>query len=125
MDTLPAVVRRYLDAYNASNIDELVACLTEDVVFENVSGGETNVRTTDRAAFEALARQSVHLFREREQTVTNCIAVADRVAIKVHYRAVVAADLPNGWRAGQAVDLEGASFFRLSGDRIAHVVDLS
>ncbi|HZH51295.1 MAG TPA: nuclear transport factor 2 family protein [Microvirga sp.] len=125
MDTVPPIVRRYLDAYNVRDVDGLVACLTEDVVFENVSGGTVNVRTTDRAAFESLARQSVHLFSEREQVATNCIAEGDRIAIKVRYRAVVAADMPNGWKAGQILDLQGVSFFKLAGGRIAEIADVS
>ena len=125
MDTLPTIVRRYLDAYNAKDMDALISCLAEDVVFENVSGGTVTASTNGRAAFGELARQSVGLFTEREQVVTNCIATADRVAIRIAYRAVVAADLPNGWKAGQSVALDGASFFRLRDGRIAEVVDIS
>lgn len=125
MDPVPPVIRRYLEAYNGFDVDTLVACLTEDVVFENVSGGQTSVRTQGRPAFMELARQGIAAFSAREQRVTNCIAAGSRAALRVSYRATVAADLPNGWTAGQVIALDGASFFTLRDDLIAEVVDVS
>ena len=125
MDVPPPVVRRYLDAYNARDVDALVACVTEDIVFENVATGTVTVRTEGRAAFEALARQGAAMFSAREQAVEACIATATRVALRIDFRATVAADLPNGWRAGQGLRLSGASFMRLRDGLIAEIVDES
>lgn len=119
------MIRRYLDAYNGFDVDALVACLTDDVVFENVSDGQTNARTQGRAAFEGLARQGASAFSAREQRVTNCVAAGMRAALRVSYHATVAADLPNGWTAGQVLALEGTSFFVLRDGLIAEVVDVS
>lgn len=125
MDHVPDILSRYIEAYNAKDLPGLLACLTEDVVFENWSGGELGARCEGRDAFEALAGQSLHLFSERRQTVTNCIDAGQRVALKIAYRATIAADLPNGWKAGQVVSLTGSSFARLKDGRIAELIDLS
>jgi steroid delta-isomerase-like uncharacterized protein len=125
MDEVPAVVRAYLEAYNDKDVDALVACLADDVVFESVSGGAVTARASGREAFADLARQSAALFSERRQAVSDCIAAGNRVAIKVDFHAVVAGDWPNGWKAGETLSLKGASFFTLADGHIAEIVDIS
>ena len=34
---LPDIIHRYLDVYNRRDVEALVACVSETVVFENVS----------------------------------------------------------------------------------------
>jgi steroid delta-isomerase-like uncharacterized protein len=125
MDPLPSIVRRYIAAYNAKDVEALLECLTEDVVFENLPGGSTTARVKGKAAFAELAWQSAGLFSERKQLVKACIAAGPRVAIKVDYRATAAVDLLSGWAAGQTIQLEGASFFTMRDGRIAELTDIS
>lgn len=125
MDPVPEIVQRYIAAYNAQNVEAMLACLTDDVRFENLSDGTVTAATTGKEAFARLAGQSVGLFSEREQVVEGCIAAGPRVALRIRYSATVAADLPNGWRAGQQVGLQGASFFTLRDGLIAELADIS
>jgi len=123
--TLPDVVSRYIDAYNAKDVPGMIACLTRDVRFRNVSGGKIDVETHDRAAFAELAGIGAAALAERQQTVTNAITVFDTTLVEIDYRATVATDLPNGWTAGQVLAFRGASSFVLRGDLIASIVDVS
>ena len=59
----------YLDAYNKFDINAMIEILAPDIRFENVSGGEVNAKTSGKAEFEVLARQSAQLFASRKQTV--------------------------------------------------------
>lgn len=122
---VPAIVRNYIDAYNAKDVDGMLKCLAPGVRFQNITSGEVNAETTGTGEFEKLARMGVAAFRERCQTLTNCIAVADYVMIEVDYTAVVATDLPNGWKAGRELRFTGASYFELENGRIAKIVDAS
>jgi steroid delta-isomerase-like uncharacterized protein len=125
MDGLPTIVERYLQAYNHKDVSAMIACFTDDVVFENVSNAGSTVRTEGKAALTALAEQAAHLFQQRRQTVKFIVASENAVALEIGYSAVVAVDLPNGWKAGQTIDLRGASFFRLRDGLIAALTDLS
>lgn len=124
-DRLPEIVRRYLDAYARRDVDAMLATFADDVVFEHLSNASPPVRTEGLAALEALARQSVGLFSARRQVVVDAVVQGDHVAVRVRFEATVAAELPNGWRAGQEIVLHGASFFTLRDGRIARLVDLA
>ena len=125
MDSVPTIVARYLDAYNGMNVQAMLDCLSGDVRFINRSNGETTNETHGIEAFRALAEQGVQLFAEREQTILDCIAIDDRAAVRIGYRAKVKTDLPNGWKAGQEVEMTGTSFFMISEGKISEVIDAS
>ena len=125
MDTVPTIVARYIDAYNRMNVQAMLDCLSGEVRFINRSNGETTNETHGIEAFRALAEQGVQLFAEREQTILDCIAIDDRAAVRIGYRAKVKTDLPNGWKAGQEVKMTGTSFFMISEGKISEVIDAS
>ena len=125
MDSVPTIVARYIDAYNTMNVQAMLDCLSGDVRFINRSNGETTNETHGIEAFRALAEQGVQLFAEREQTILDCIAIDDRAAVRIGYRAKVKTDLPNGWKAGQEIKMTGTSFFMISEGKISEVIDAS
>ena len=125
MDSVPTIVARYIDAYNRMNVQAMLDCLSGDVRFINRSNGETTNETHGIEAFRALAEQGVQLFAKREQTILDCIAIDDRAAVRIGYRAKVKTDLPNGWKAGQEIKMTGTSFFMISEGKISEVIDAS
>ena len=125
MDSVPTIVARYIDAYNRMNVQAMLDCLSGEVRFINRSNGETTNETHGIEAFRALAEQGVQLFAEREQTILDCIAIDDRAAVRIGYRAKVKTDLPNGWKAGQESEMTGTSFFMISEGKISEVIDAS
>ena len=125
MDSVPTIVARYIDAYNRMNVQAMLDCLSGDVRFINRSNGEMTNETHGIEAFRALAEQGVQLFAEREQTILDCIAIDDRAAVRIGYRAKVKTDLPNGWKAGQEIKMTGTSFFMISEGKISEVIDAS
>ena len=125
MDSVPTIVARYIDAYNRMNVQAMLDCLSGEVRFINRSNGETTNETHGIEAFRALAEQGVQLFAEREQTILDCIAIDDRAAVRIGYRAKVKTDLPNGWKAGQEIEMTGTSFFVISEGKISEVIDAS
>ena len=125
MDSVPTIVARYIDAYNRMNVQAMLDCLSGDVRFINRSNGEMTNETHGIEGFRALADQGVQLFAEREQTILDCIAIDDRAAVRIGYRAKVKTDLPNGWKAGQEIEMTGTSFFMISEGKISEVIDAS
>ena len=125
MDSVPTIVARYIDAYNRMNVQAMLDSLSGEVRFINRSNGETTNETHGIEAFRALAEQGVQLFAEREQTILDCIAIDDRAAVRIGYRAKVKTDLPNGWKAGQEIKMTGTSFFMISEGKISEVIDAS
>ena len=125
MDTgiLELLINRYISAYNAFDIDGMLGVLSQDIRFENFSGGKLTHATTGIEEFRRLAEHSVTLFSERAQKITS-IQVGARIAtVTIAYRGVLAADMPDGPRAGSVIELQGTSEFSFTGGRIVKIVD--
>jgi steroid delta-isomerase-like uncharacterized protein len=120
-----ALLDQYLAAYNARDVDGMLATLTDDVVFENVSNAGGTLRLEGKAAFAAQARQAVTWFSERRQTPRHWVVGTDTAAVEIDYHGVLAVDLPNGLRAGQVLELRGVSVFEVRGGLICRLTDYS
>ena len=120
---LPPPVEAYLFAYNARDVDGMLACLSANVSFKDIAGGTVTAKTRGVPAFETLARHSAAAFAHRTQTVLNTITVDDTTLVEVAFSGIVAMDLPNGWSAGNTVALSGTSLFQTMDGKIARIVD--
>ena len=125
MSNLPDIIRDYIEAYNSFDIAGMLACLSNDIEFKNISYGEVNAHINSKAEFEMLANMSVSAFESRKQTITRFMTVGEITMVEVDYEAIVATDLPNGWKAGQELSFSGASAFELRGDKIMRIIDQS
>jgi ketosteroid isomerase-like protein len=118
-------IYRYIDAYNNFDIDALIGMLAPDIRFENVSGGEVSAKTSGKAEFEVLARQSARLFVSRKQTVKAIKVEGDRAFVEIEFEGDLAEDLPNGLKAGETLALKGTSEFVFTNGFISFIVDKS
>lgn len=120
------VISHYVKAYNAKDIDAMLANLAEDIVFENYSDGVCNMRLEGLEAFHLQAEQAKALFTEREQTITGFLHHnGDQTEITISYKATLATDLPNGMKKGDVLELNGKSVFTFSGNKIVKLEDLA
>lgn len=122
---LPFAVEAYLAAYNAMDVEGMLAYLTDDVVFKNYAGDKLSAEANDKAGFEKLAHTAVKAFKERKQTVKKAFSMGDTTILTIQFDAVVATDMPNGWKAGQKLDSRGASEFQLRDGKIIRITDQS
>lgn len=125
MTRIPSVISDYIASYNNFDVPGMMDCLAEDVHFVNRSGDEISVEAHGIAEFQRLAEQGMAVFQYRKQTISNIIACNGHVTLDIDYVAKVAADLPNGWRAGQTIQLRGVSVFTLKDGKIVDLVDMS
>ena len=51
MSKLPDVIRNYISAYNNFDIADMLACLSDDIEFKNITNGEVNTHTHSKAEF--------------------------------------------------------------------------
>lgn len=103
----------------------MMACISDDVSFRNIVNGDITVETSGKQAFSELATAGVQALKDRQQTVTNVISVGSDTLVEIDYSAEVATDLPNGWKAGQKLNFQGASAFRVEAGKIVSIVDQS
>jgi len=117
------VIERYLAAYNAFDIDGMLAVLAPDVRFENMADGSVNAEASGIDAFRALAEQGRQLFSAREQRLTSLDFDGDTAYAGIAWRGTFAVDVPDGPRTGTTIELQGCSEFSFDGERIVKLVD--
>ncbi|WP_157975845.1 nuclear transport factor 2 family protein [Lewinella sp. IMCC34191] len=69
------LVLRYLAAYNTFDVDRMMAHLSPDLVFENISNGTVNLRTEGVEAFRQQAKAATAYFSEWK-LIAECPAYA-------------------------------------------------
>lgn len=120
-----ALVDRYIDAYNRKNIDDMLMSVHPQVEFKNISSGVVNASTSGVAELRTLAQQSLSLFSERQQKIESFELQGFVAVATITFRAVVAADLPNGLKKGQVLNLSGRSEFEFQDGAISKITDIS
>jgi ketosteroid isomerase-like protein len=119
------IIESYISAYNAFDIDAMLRDVHQDVEFKNVSENEVNAYTKGIDDLRNLAEQSKALFTSRRQTITAFEVRDDTARIAIDFEAVLAVDLPNGMKAGDALRLAGRSEFQFKDGRLYRIEDYS
>ena len=119
------LVAAYVAAYNAFDIEGMLGLVSDDVRFENHSGGALTAQASCRDALRALAEQSKALFAQREQRVTHWDIGDDAISVAIDYTGRLARDIPGGPAAGTVIALKGASEFAFADGKITRIVDRS
>jgi ketosteroid isomerase-like protein len=124
-DDKRSLIKRYLEAYNAFDIDGMMSAMHPDIEFKNVSGGEVNTTASGANEFRKLAEQAKGLFSMRKQTITSFQTKDDQAFIGIDYEGVLASDFPNGMKAGEILRLNGQSEFAFRDGKIHRITDIS
>jgi len=119
------LVEAYIEAYNHFDVAGMLAPLHDDVVFRNVSNGETTLTLTGREAFRQQAEQATQYFSAREQRVTDWQVNGQRVEVVIDYAAVAAIEFSNGLKPGDSLHLQGKSVFQVEDGHIISIADIS
>ncbi|MFN0059586.1 MAG: ketosteroid isomerase-related protein [Planctomycetota bacterium] len=116
-----ALLERYYAAFNAGDMEQFLALLTEDVVHDINQGG----RETGKERFRAFMARMNRNYRERIADVVVCVnGDGTRAATEyvVHGEYLATDDgLPPAH--GQRYVLPGGAFFEIRGGRIARVTN--
>ena len=119
------LIERYLAAYNAFDIEAMLAQLEPGIRFENFAGGQLTAESSGIEAFRRLAEQSKGLFSEREQRVTGMAREGELLVAEIAWRGRLAADVPGGPPAGTLLEMQGRSEFAFGPAGILKIVDRS
>jgi ketosteroid isomerase-like protein len=98
-DSYHKIIENYIDAYNSFDIDRMLSDMHEDIKFENISNGETNLTTNGIEELRNQAEQAKQLLKERNQRITDIHFDADQVEVQIDYRGVLAVDIPEGQKS--------------------------
>lgn len=118
------LIQAYIDAYNNFDIEGMMAGLKNSMEFKNITGGVVDLHLQGLEAFKQQAIQAVAFFNQRQQTVTAYKHEPAQTEVTIDYQAIVAADLPNGLKQGDLLQLSGTSVFTFDGGKISGITDI-
>ncbi len=124
-DLLKKLVVEFIQYYNSFEIDKMMNLFTDDCIFENISNSSGSIRCHGKQELRSVASQSVMLFNDRKQTVTNWVLGKDKIAVEIDYVATLATNLPNGLKAGDLLRLKGVSIYEFKDKKIKRLIDFS
>jgi len=119
------IIDHYVEAYNSFDVPRMIQLLHKDIRFRNYSNGEIDTEANGIQAFRELAEKSTKIFSSRRQSIVDCSAIDDKIAVVIDYEGILAVDLPNGLKAGDKVQLKGKSVFRIEAEKISLIEDYS
>ncbi len=119
------IIKNYIEGYNQFDIDKMVADFDDNIVFENIQNGESNMTLIGLAEFRQQAEQAKAYFSKRTQTIKSFTHKEKITEIDIDYNAVLAMDFPNGLKKGQELNLAGVSVFEFAGNKIVKLTDIS
>lgn len=119
------LVIAYIEAYNRFDVGGMLAPLHEAVVFRNISDGTVTLTTVGKEQFRQQAEQATSYFSQREQRIIDWKVRDNEVEVAIEYSAIAAIDFPNGLKAGDALQLQGASIFMFQDGAISSITDIS
>ncbi|QTE34789.1 nuclear transport factor 2 family protein [Mucilaginibacter gossypii] len=119
------IISNYVKAYNNFDVEDMLKNLAPSVKFQNISNGDVDMELDGIAAFRSQAEQATELFERREQIIRSFKHTGNKTEIAIDYNAILAADLPNGLKKGDELNLKGHSIFTFDGDRIVGIMDIS
>lgn len=119
------IIKEFVRCYNEFNLDGMLDLLTEDVKFENIMNGQTDVKTENIAEFEQIAGISLNIFAERKQTIKNISQDGTSWIVEIDYYGKIAEDLPNGLKSGDEIKVGGKSIYEFRDGKICSLTDIS
>ncbi len=125
MSTIQTLIEQYIRCYNQVDIDGMLECVSEDVVFENVSNAGQSMRLEGKEAMRDIANLGMRAFSYRRQNILKLICQDDSAAAEVTFTGVAALDLPNGTKQGETVEIHGVSLFEMRDGQLSRVADFS
>ncbi len=117
---IPRIAQQWIDAWNAHDVDRILACLTEDAVYEDLPLGAVN-RSHDEA--RQFIEASWAAFPDLRFELTAARITGEHGTAEWTMAGTHQGDFPGLPATGQAFSVRGVSVLELSGDKIRQVRD--
>ena len=125
MSDVAALVRRYVDRYNANDVDGMLDCCADDVVFETITNPGGSLKLNGKDEMREVIEATTRAFRERRHEVVAILVDGQRAAAETLFSGVAAAELGQYVRPGEHVSIRGATMFELRDNKLSRICDYS
>jgi len=117
------MIESYIEAFNAFNVEAMLQFVHPDIVFKNVAGGEINATVIGIDEFRKISERVTSFYSARCEQITGLASVGTTTTVDISYEAVLAADSPNGRKAGDIDKGTGRSVYEFLDGKIYRITD--
>ncbi len=125
MSDVATLVRHYVERYNANDVDGMLDCCSDDVVFESITNPGGAMRLKGKDEMREVIEATTRAFRERRHEVVAILVDGDRAAAETVFSGIAAAELGHQVRSGEHVSIRGATMFELRDNKLSRICDYS
>jgi steroid delta-isomerase-like uncharacterized protein len=125
MSDVATLVRRYVDRYNSNDVDGMLDCCADDVIFETITNPGGSIRLSGKEEMREVIEATTRAFRERRHEVVTILVDGQRAAAETVFSGVAAAELGQHVRSGEHVSIRGATMFELKDNKLSRICDYS
>jgi steroid delta-isomerase-like uncharacterized protein len=125
MSEIATLVRRYVDRYNSNDVDGMLDCCADDVIFETIANPGGSIRLTGKIEMREIIEATTKAFRERRQELVTILVDGERAAAETVFSGVAATEMGQHVRQGEHISIRGATMFELRDNKLARICDYS
>lgn len=125
MTEVATLVRRYVERYNSNDVEGMLDCCADDIVFETITNPGGSIRLSGKHEMREVLEATTRAFRERRHELVAIIVDGQRAAAETVFSGVAAAELGQNVRLGDHVSIRGATIFELRDGRLGRICDYS
>ncbi len=125
MADLAELIRKYVDCYNQDDLDGMLACCEDSVVFETVNNPGGSILLKGKDEMREVLVATTQAFSTRKHDLVRLVVDGETAAAETIFSGVAAAQLSSNVRVGDHVSIRGATFFELGEERLGRICDYS
>ncbi len=119
------LVERYILLNNENDIDGVLDCCEENVLFESVMNPGGTVRLKGRGQVREVLEGTMQAFSERKHRLASLLVDGANAAAETVFNGVAKAELGDGVKPGDKVAIRGATIFETRDGKITRICDYS
>ncbi|MFC7292040.1 nuclear transport factor 2 family protein [Hirschia litorea] len=125
MTSIADLIERYVTLSNHDDIDGVLACCANNVMFETVMNPRGSMRLQGKDQVREVLAGTMAAFKDRSHRLASIIVDGNRVAAETVFTGTALAELGDGVMPGDQVAIRGATIFEVENGLIVRICDYS
>lgn len=125
MTSTADLIERYVTLSNHDDIDGVLACCANNVMFETVMNPRGSMRLQGKDQVREVLAGTMAAFKDRSHRLASIIVDGNRVAAETVFTGTALAELGDGVMPGDQVAIRGATIFEVENNLIVRICDYS
>lgn len=125
MSNIAELVERYIALSNGNDVQGVLECCSDDVMFETIVNPRGSVRLQGKDQVGEVLAGTMQAFKDRKHQIATLLVDGDKAAAETVFTGTAVAELGDGVMPGDHVAIRGATIFEARDGLIVRICDYS